>query len=203
MSVLRLGPGARRILSGCVAALLAVVLLTPLWSTRMESPQYRGDEALHVYLRLNRVEGDLHEIELLNQYVGVNMPLDAPELRIAPWWTGAVLVLALAAALVPAAYRRRVVVASFVLMVAGIVAGVASLQHRLYEMGHDRTRSPFARIDDFTPPLLGHQKVANFEVTTRPEAGGWALAGAFVLAAWAAAAPERVGSPAGGAPETG
>lgn len=192
--------GWRRVVSAGVAALFGVVLASPLWSTQMEAPQYKGEERLHVFLHLGRVEGDLHEIDTLNQYVGVTLPLDAPELRIAPWWGGTLMVLAAAATLIgPPARRRRLLQVTLALFVLGGLAGVGSLQHRLYQMGHDRTRSVFARVEDFTPPIWGSKKIANFTVTTKPERGGWALAAAFALTAWGALARDRTVESAGSA----
>ena len=192
-----LSDGSRRVISGCVVALLLVVMTTPLWSTRMEAPQYKDEEALHVYLRLGRVEGDLREIELLNQYVGVHLRLDVPELRIAPWWAGAMVALGVAGLLLGGAGRpKRLLRTTFVVMALGGVAGVGAMQYRLYQIGHDRTRSPFARVENFTPPILGSKKIANFTVYTKPEWGGWALAAAFGLTAWGAFARDPQGPPA-------
>jgi len=173
----------RRVVLAGAAALVACALALPLWATRMEAPQYRGEEALHVQVYAGRVDGDIREIETLNSYVGVHLPLDTPELRASRFVLGALALAALVAALLPAgATRRGAGVVLALLVMTGLGASVL-LQYRLYEMGHVRTHSIMARIDDFTPPLVGTRKVANFTVTMTLGAGAWCYLGAIVMAA--------------------
>jgi hypothetical protein len=156
------------------AVLLAASLFLPLWSAHMESPQYRDEEALEVRVYPGRIEGDLAEIETLNQYVGVALPLDTPELRASPWILGGLLLAVLLALLLP---RRARTWAALVLAVAavGVAAlGGVRLQYRLYEMGHSRGESILEGVPDFTPPLLGTARIANF--TARMSLGAGALA---------------------------
>jgi hypothetical protein len=174
-----------RPLLAAVAVLLALALWLPLWSTRMEAPQYHGEEALTVYVYAGRVTGPLKEIATLNQYAGVRLPLDTPELSAAPAVVVVLLVLALAAFLFHGVARRRTAVALLALMALTVVAGGALLQYRLYEMGHVRGHSALARMHDFTPPLIGSVKVANFHARMRLGSGAWAFLAAMVLTGWA------------------
>ncbi len=195
------GSGAgRRALAGA-SILLGLTLLLPLWSTRMEAPQYKDEEALEVEVFAGRVAGDIDEIDLLNQYVGVHLPLDTPELAASPWILGAFLALSLVALALPLAARRRAALALCLLMAATLIGGAALLQYRLYQMGHDRSPSIMARVPDFTPPVLGSKKIANFWAHMSLGLGAWAYVGAIALTAWAArqarrAAAERLGSSA-------
>lgn len=175
---------ARRLLIGATALLIGALLL-PLWSTRMEAPQYRGPEALEIKVYAGRVLGDIREIELLNQYVGVHLPLDTPELKATPWVLGTLFALALASVIVRAEARRSIAAILLVLMLAVVLGGTASLQYRLYQMGHDRSHSIMARVPDFTPPILGSKRIANFTVYMSLGAGAWAYAGAMFLTGWA------------------
>jgi len=168
------------------AILLAASLALPLWSTRMEAPQYKDDEVLEVKVYAGRVHGDIDEIELLNQYVGVHLPLDTPELAAAPWVLGAFLVLALVALALPIGARRRAALGLCVLMVVVLLGGGALLQYRLYQMGHDRSPTIMTGVPDFTPPLLGSKKIANFTAYMSLGAGAWTYLGALLLAAWTA-----------------
>lgn len=183
---------SRRVSAAVVVLLLIMSVVAPLWSTRMESPQYHGDEALHVYVYADRVRGDLRELSTLNQYVGVHMRTDGLELKVAPWAFGVLAVLALVAACVPAARRRVALRIVFVLLTVTLLSGAALLQYRLYEMGHNRGHTPFARVEDFTAPIVGSKKVANFTVHTGAEAGGWALLAALVVSGWAAFAEPSI-----------
>lgn len=167
-----------------VAGLLAIALWTPLWSTRMESPQYHGSEALKVLVYAGRVTGDVHEIETLNQYIGVHMRLDLPELHAAPWVVGFMLMLALIS--LGTKNGKKLVLPLLAVMVIALAGGVGLLQYRLYVLGHDRGHSTFARFADFTPPVIGSAKIANFTIHTQPECGGWALFLALPLTGWIA-----------------
>jgi len=179
------GRGARSALA-LALVLLATTLVLPLWSTRMEAPQYKGEEALEVRVLAGRVVGDLHEIELLNQYVGVHLKLDTPELRAAPWVLGLLLALVGVAFATPLARRATVATGVATLMAGIVLVGAVVLQYRLYQMGHERSPSIMARIPDFTPPILGNAKIANFDASMRLGAGGWAYFGALLLVGWAA-----------------
>lgn len=170
-----------RVMLGAVAGLLAVSLLAPLWITRMEAPQYRGEEILEVRVSAGRVDGDIHEIELLNQYVGVHLPLDTPELRASPWLLGGLLACALAGAVLAPGRHRAVTWLLLGAMVLMSVGGLGLLQYRLWQMGHVRDKSIFVGVPDFTPPVLGSKKIANFTVYMSLGSGGWAFGLALVL----------------------
>ena len=169
-----------------VVALLGSAMLLPLWSTRMEAPQYKDDEVLEVQVYAGRVEGDLHEIDLLNQYVGVHLPLDTPELAAAPWVIGALLILGLISLALPDGARAKIALVLCVSLGLVLVGGGALLQYRLFQMGHNRTPSIMARVPDFTPPVLGSKKIANFTAHMSLGLGAWALIGALVCSALAA-----------------
>src|SRR3954466_4308047 len=68
-------------------SLLAAVKL-PLWHLRMEAPQYKDQEALRVNVFAGSMSGDLREITVLNQYIGVHIP---PVLPQASWLPQALL----------------------------------------------------------------------------------------------------------------
>lgn len=172
---------AVRILLAAAALLLAASLFLPLWETEMESPQYHGEDEIEVQVYPGRVAGNLQEVQTLNQYIGVHLPLDAPELRALPWALGLFCALALAAAVLPWAILRKAIVANFALMVLGGAAGAGMLQYRLYQLGHERTHSIMRGVPNFTPPILGSMRLANFHIETGLELGGWAFALAIAL----------------------
>ncbi len=49
---------ARWVYAGAALSLLTSLTL-PLWYTRMEAPQYKGDEALEVHVYASGIRGDL------------------------------------------------------------------------------------------------------------------------------------------------
>lgn len=173
--------------------LLALTLVMPLWSTYMEAPQYHDEETLEVTVYAGRVVGDLDEIATLNQYVGVHLPLDTPELRASPWVLGGLVGLALLALLAPLGWRRSAAALLLVVLLATALGGAFLLRQRLYEMGHVRDKPIFEGVPDFTPPLLGSAKIANFTVSTRLRAGAWCYIAAGLLLGWGVliGAPEK------------
>lgn len=174
----------RVILAGAAMLLLASMFL-PLWSTAMTSPQYHGEDTIVVRVYPGRIAGNLREVKTLNQYIGVRLPLDTPELRAMPLALGALLLLTLAAILVPDALRVKAMAANFALMLVGGAAGAAMLQYRLYQIGHERAHAVLRGISDFTPPLLGSVRIANFQIDTGLMAGGWSIALAVALTGFA------------------
>jgi hypothetical protein len=175
-------PTSRQLLLAS-AILLSTALFLPVWSTRMEAPQYRNEEALQVHVYAGRVKGDVAEIQTLNQYVGVTLPLDTPELHAMPWVLGAMLAAALLAWSLPLSARPPATLLLWIAMTASALGGGALLQYRLYQMGHVRARTILEGVPDFTPPILGSAKIANFTVHMSLGPGGWGYAMALVLVA--------------------
>ena len=88
-----------RVMYVAAAAFAAAALILPLWGFAMSAPQY-PDETLHLQVQRSGIVGDVHEVETLQQYVGVRFPNDMPELRWATRAIAAVALLLLAAAFV-------------------------------------------------------------------------------------------------------
>lgn len=166
-----------------VAALLLIIsMFLPYWSMRMEAPQYPKGLTVNVYV--NRLEGDMQEIDALNHYLGM------PELDEG------------------GRFERSISVASIVtlglLLMAGVFvhnqwAGilavpallfplvfVADLWWILYRYGHsiDPTSALGSAVEPFTPPLIGRGAVAQFATVGQFEIGFYlALVAVAVLLA--------------------
>jgi copper chaperone NosL len=174
---------AVRILLAAAALLLAASLFLPLWETEMESPQYHGEDEIKVQVYPGHVAGSLQEVETLNQYIGVHLPLDAPELRALPWALGLFGILTLVTVFLPWTMLKKASIANLALMLIGGAAGAGMLQYRLYQLGHERTHSVMRGVPNFTPPIVGSMHLANFHVETGLELGGWFFALAIALTA--------------------
>ena len=61
------------LLLGVAAVLLLVSVFTPYWRMTLHAPQYPGGLTVHAYL--NKLTGDVREIDGLNHYIGMR-PLD-------------------------------------------------------------------------------------------------------------------------------
>ena len=171
-----------RLLYLAAAAMTAAALALPLWGFAMSAPQYPG-ETLHLQVTGSGIVGDVHEVETLQHYIGVQFPTDLPEL---PWVTRAILgvaALLLLAVFVPGnalgrAYRALCALAIAALLIASAVV----VQARLYRVGHERNpNAPIRAVRDFTPPLVGPVKVGNFTVWSFPHAGAALLVTASML----------------------
>src|SRR5262245_15755389 len=148
----------------------------------MSAPQY-PDETLHLQVVRTGIVGDVHEVETLQQYIGVRFPTELPELQ---WAARAII--ALAVLLLAAAFTRstafgrayRIVCAATVFVF--LVSSAAAMQARLYRVGHERDpHAPIRAVRDFTPSLIGPVKVGNFTVWSFPHAGAVTLLAAFGL----------------------
>lgn len=170
------------IASACAAsALLLASLSLPLWKMRMDAPQYQGDEALKVAVYPGKMIGDLDEIEHIQQYAGIKVPNHLPQLD---WLPGVFLGAAgvcIVAAFLPIVARRRTLIAtaSGICLALATAAGMA--QWQMYKIGHERTKSPLARVQSFTTPLLGDLKFANFHIKSRLGWGSFLIGGALLL----------------------
>ena len=171
-----------RVLYVAAAALVAAALAFPLWGFAMAAPQY-PDETLHLEVTRTGIAGDVHEVSILQHFIGVRFPTELPELR---WATGAIVALAallLLAAFTGATMFGRVYrILCAVALLAFLTASALVVQARLYQVGHERDPSaPIRSLHDFTPPLVGPVKVGNFTVWSFPHIGGVLLVTAAAL----------------------
>lgn len=174
-----------RISSAVLAGgLLLASLRLPLWHMRMEAPQYRGPEALQVMVRPGSLEGNLSEIKILNQYIGVSIPDSLPQTR----WLPAVLSLGaglgVIAVLLPLRARRFAALAVAAFLSGAMLFAATQAQVQMYRIGHERNHHAALRgVEDFTPPLLGSKKLAQFELTSTLGLGSLCIAGAVGMLA--------------------
>jgi hypothetical protein len=151
------------------AMLLMISMLLPYWVLRMSAPQFPKGLSIQAYV--NRLAGDVVELEGLNHYVGLDSFEDGAvfERSIAIF---AIIVLAglLVAALL--IHSRWVVVLVFPALVFPIVF-LADLQYWLWSFGHNLdTSAPLANaVGEFTPPILGPAEIAQFDTLALPGLG--------------------------------
>jgi hypothetical protein len=164
------------------AALLLLSLKLPLWQMRLEAPQYRDEEALRVSVHPNALKGDLRELQVLDQYIGVHVPPTLPQFR----WLPATLIigaaLGLAAVMLPLKFRRWALLVTVFAMTAALATAALQAKSQIYQIGHNRDQhTPLAGVKDFTPPFLGTTKIAQFEVTSSFGLGAWLTGAALAL----------------------
>jgi nitrous oxidase accessory protein len=168
--------GLIRTTAGLVAAALAALSAAlPLWSMEMEAPQYpRG---LHLYAYGTGLSGDVHEINILNHYIGMP-PIEAPAMETAmfPIGIAALVVVCLLSPLHD--WLRRLAIAATLSVPVMILA---DLQWRLYTFGHTLNPKAPIRLKPFTPLVIGETEMGNFESTGMVSGGFACLAAAAVV----------------------
>jgi hypothetical protein len=163
-------------------ALLVASLKLPLWHMRMEAPQYRGPEALKVFVLPGSLRGNISEIKILNQYIGVTIPDSLPQTHWMPTALCVVAALGIFAALLPLRARRFAGFGLAIALSATMIFAAVQAQSQMYRIGHDRDRHAALKgVEDFTPPLLGTRKVAQFELASRLGLGSFCIASAVVI----------------------
>jgi hypothetical protein len=174
--------GRRRLFLGA-ALLVALAAWLPYWGFVMSAPQY-PDESLTLRVSHTGISGDVQEVETLQQYIGVQFPRHLPELEWLPLAMSGLAVLLAIAGFTGAGITGRVVRwTGVVLFVVLITGSAATVQRRLYDVGHNRDRhAPITAVKDFTPRFVGPTKVGNFTVWSFPHVGGIALVAAMSLA---------------------
>jgi nitrous oxidase accessory protein len=161
------------------SALFLAALQQPWWFFRLYAPQY--PHGLTLVISLQGLSGDVHEIDMLNHYIGM-AHLDAAaafEREYAAQGVAGLVVAVLAlSVLVNRKWR-----ASLGLVGALLPLGfIADSFYWLHRFGHELDPRAPLHIPSFTPQLFGNGSIGQFSTFARPELGFWmAVAGAVAL----------------------
>lgn len=177
-----------RAASTAAALLLLLSLKLPLWQMRLEAPQYRDQEALNISVHPDALRGDLRELSVLDQYIGVHVPPTLPQFK---WLPGVLLsgaILGLTGGLLTGAWRHRVLFATTASLIVILSGAALQARMQMHDIGHKRDqKTVLAGVHDFTPPFLGTSRIAQFTVSSRFGSGAWLVGIALTLqigAAW-------------------
>ena len=176
----------RRITSVAIVAvaatLLALSLKLPLWQMRMEAPQYKDDEALEVVVFPGEMRGDLTEITVLNQYIGVHVPETLPQFAWLPEALLATAVLGFIAGIFPTQLRKWGLIFIPASLCVALTFAAAQAKQQMHDIGHKRDeKTTLARVKDFTPPLYGKVKIFQFETESKLGLGAFLIGAAILL----------------------
>jgi len=178
--------GAPRVLLAGAALLLLSIYLFPLWNLTMFAPQYPDGLRLDIYAF--KLEGgnngqDIREINVLNHYIGMKdlTQSDFTEFKWMPFVVGILALLFLRGAVMG---RMAHLVDAFVLYLYFGAFSLASFGYKLYRYGHDLAPTAAVRVEGFTPPMIGHRHIANFDIYSYPKPAAYllTLAAAALLA---------------------
>jgi copper chaperone NosL len=151
---------------------LGVAAFAPLWKLEMAAPQYPAGLELRIYPYT--VEGDIHEVNTLNHYIGMS-PINRAALSDLDWLPFAIGAAALLMLRVAAIGDLRALVDLAALFTYFGAFSFARFAYTLYVFGHNlKPDAPF-EMEPFTPVVIGTGKVANFTITSLPSTGAWAL----------------------------
>ncbi len=183
-----------------VLVLIALLMMIPtfflpLWRMSFFAQQY--PEGLELYIYSHDLVGgddgnDLTEINVLNHYIGMaELKIeDFTELKWIPLVVGLVGVLSLRAAVIGS-------LGSLIdILVISAYFGMFSLWsfwYKLHEYGYNLDPRASVKVDPFTPPVLGHKMVGQFEVWSYPSIGTYLflIFGLLLLAAVYLSLPKR------------
>ncbi len=169
-----------RILVVAGALVLLPTFFLPLWTMTLYSNQFPDGLELMIYS--HKLEGakseyrdDLREINSLNHYIGMRALKedDFTEFKWIPFVVGGVILLALRAVVLG---KMSKLVDLFVLFTYFGLFSLWTFYHKLYLYGHELDPEAAIKVPPFTPPMIGHHTLANFEVYSYPGPGSYAMA---------------------------
>ncbi len=180
-----------RILILIAAVMLVPTYFFPLWEMTLYSNQFPEGLKLNIYSY--KLEGgkseyrdDLKEINSLNHYIGMRPLLkeDFTEFNWIPFVIGGAVLLAFRVVVLG---RISKLVDLFMMFSYFGLFSLWSFYHKLYLYGHELDPTAAVKVPPFTPPMFGHETMANFEVYSFPAAGSYFMAAMPLLllaAAW-------------------
>ncbi len=157
------------ILLGAAALLLLISIFLPYWKMTLLAPQYPGGLSVNTFV--NRLEGDVGEIDGLNHYIGMRPLGEAAQLErsLSIFLIAAIALLVLGAILIHNQFAA-------VLTIPAVLYPAIFLADMYYWMRNfglnlDPTAPLSSAIKPFIPPILGEGKVAQFRTIATLEIG--------------------------------
>lgn len=166
------------VLAGAAMLLLASVFF-PYWKITLFAPQYPG--GLEASMYVNRLTGDIQEIDGLNHYIGMKPMGEAAVLERT---LSVFIVIGIALLLLAAVYVHSPL--ALFLCVPAILypaffLGDLYFWMRNFGMNLDKRAPLSGSIKPFVPPLLGDGKIGQFVTTASWEMGLYMSIAASVL----------------------
>jgi len=172
-----LSPRARLAVIGAGGFLL-VALFFPLWEITMFAQMF--PEGIRMWIYPYKLVGgnggaDLQGINILNHYIGMReiRAQDFPEMKFIPFALGLFFLLGLRTAVFA---RVHQLVDLLVLFLYFGLFSLGAFFYRMYTFGHQLSPEAAFKVPPFTPPIFGHQHIANFDVYSYPGLGTYLLA---------------------------
>lgn len=156
---------------GGAGLLLLISIFLPYWSLTLYAPQYPKGLQMKVYV--NRVTGDVNEIDELNHYIGMRSLKEAAPLErsLSIIIVGAIGLLALAAVYIHSPVAAFFAFPGFLYPLIFL----GDLYFWMWNFGtHLDPRAPLSHaVKPFVPPLLGEGYVGQFKTVASWDVGLW------------------------------
>ncbi len=165
--------------------LYAAAYFFPIWGWYLQAPQYPNGLVMAVYL--NKVTGDITEINILNHYIGMARLDEAAKLEraMAVYGVSGIGLVTMVGVFLPG--KRYAKMFSLpALLFPSVFLG--SMYFWMYQFGHQLNPKAPVNVAPFTPTLLGMGAIGNFRTLGMPGPGFYmilvsavAVVAAFVL----------------------
>lgn len=143
------------------AFLLLISIFLPYWKLRLYAPQY--PDGLEVRLYVNRVTGDVQEIDILNHYIGMKPMEEAAPLERS---LSIVMIVGIVLLSIGAIYVHSPIALFFsipAILYPFFFLGDLYFWMRNFGMNLDKRAPLSGSIEPFVPPLLGEGLIAQFK----------------------------------------
>lgn len=154
---------------GLAAFCLLVSIFQPYWKMTLLAPQYPGGLVVQAYV--NRLEGDVAEIDGLNHYIGMRPLGEAAQLERSL----SIIIIAVTALLVVGAIfihtKWAALLALPALLFPAIFLGDMYFWLRNFGLNLDPTAALSGAIEPFVPPVLGEGLVGQFRTIASADSG--------------------------------
>ena len=159
------------LLLGAAAVLLLVSMFLPYWKMTLHAPQYPSGLSVEVFV--NRMTGDVAEIDGLNHYIGMRPLGEAAQLERAVSMVAVVFLVLLVMAAVYVHSPWAALLALPAILWPFIFIGDMYYWMRNFGMNLDPTAPLSSSIKPFVPPILGSGMVGQFETVATFQIGLW------------------------------
>lgn len=173
---------APNILLSLARICLMCSLLLPYWHIKLKAPQYPKRD-LQVNAYINRIEGDLREINGLNHYIGMRPLQEAAALEKAMGvWGLIAMILMIEVSMFTHSRWAALMLVPAILFPMIFLADLAYWLH-LFGQNLDPKAPLSNSVKPFTPPALGEGTIGQFKTVAWMGWGLWLAWGASVLSA--------------------
>ncbi len=167
------------ILLGIAAFLLLISIFTPYWELTLMAPQY--PQGLKVETYVNRVTGDVDEVDGLNHYIGMRSLKEAAELERS---LSLIMILAIVLLVIGSIYTHSPFALFFAVpAILYPVLFLGDLYFWMHNFGmHLDPHAPLSNaVKPFVPPLIGEGLVGQFKTYATWQIGLFLSIAASVL----------------------